>query len=163
MHLLHWVCTQLLTICLDIVSHKQLTWPTYTPHCCIHFSFCDLSIIILEPFMGVRSRRPVEHVGEMRLFPDPVCWPESGECNIRPLAAQLHSLQLTRGVVVASTGLPTVHHKASQAVLGADGPTLLIHWCLLFLVWVEDLITWEWYVTSCRNDFSTRGNLYLGN
>ena len=37
---------------------------------------------------------------------------------------QLHSLELNRGVVVTSTGLPIVHHEASQAVLGADGPTI---------------------------------------
>jgi len=35
--------------------------------------FCDLSIIILEPFVGVRSRRAVEHVGEMSLFLYPAC------------------------------------------------------------------------------------------
>ena len=43
----------------------------------------------------------------------------------RLLAVQLHSLELSRGVVVASTGLPTVHHEASQAVPGANGSTWL--------------------------------------
>jgi len=33
---------------------------------------------------------------------------------------QLHSLELNKAVVVVSTGMPTVHHKASQAVLGAS-------------------------------------------
>ena len=60
------VCTQLLTIShmisIDIVSHKQLIWHACTPHCVLHFSFSDLSIITLEP---LRSRRLVEHVGEM--------------------------------------------------------------------------------------------------
>jgi len=77
----------------------------------------------------------VEHVGDMRFFLDADHWspfnrvqagelsqveqsrqetyhslPESGGWSIRHLAAQLHSLQLNKGVVVASTGLPTVHH-----------------------------------------------------
>jgi len=30
-------------------------------------------------------------------------------------------------------------------------------WDFLTRVW--DLLTWKWYVTSCRNDFSTHGNL----
>ena len=63
-------------------------------------------------------------MGEVRLFLDPACIPESQGCSTRPLAAQLHSLELNRGVVVTSTGLPIVHHEASQAVLGADGPTI---------------------------------------
>ena len=60
---------------------------------------------------------------------------ESGGWSIRPCCSVVHSLDLNRGVAVASTGLTTVQHEASQAVPGANGSTWLIPWCLrLFLV-----------------------------
>jgi len=44
---------------------------------------------------------------------------------MRPLAAQLHSLEvvLNKGVVVVSTGLPTVHLKRYLMLMGPHGLT----------------------------------------
>ena len=71
----HCVCTWLLTItCIIMHRHclSQTTNMTHAPLIVVHFSFSNLSITKREPnFVGVRSRRPVEHAGEMRLFLDP--------------------------------------------------------------------------------------------
>jgi len=71
----HCVCTWLLTItCIIMHRHclSQTTNMTHAPLIVVHFSFSNLSISKREPkFVSVRSRRPVEHAREMRLFLDP--------------------------------------------------------------------------------------------
>ena len=50
-----------------------------------------------------------------------------------------HVPYLYKGVVVSSTGLPTVHHNATQPVLGANTFTRLIPRCLLVLLFILSL------------------------
>jgi len=58
------------------------------------------------------------------IFPNhsTVLYCESGGWSITPLDVQLHSLELNKGVVVASTGLPTVHHNKLRS-LSSDHAT----------------------------------------
>jgi len=52
----------------------------------------------------------------------------------------------------------SLHHHTWTTYIDPGGLwSMWERWDFLARVW--DLLTWKWYVTSCRNDFSTHGNL----
>ena len=70
----HCVCTQLLTISSMIMHRHCFSKNWYDTHATSMSSVLasvTSPFVKREPFVGIRSRRPVEDMGEMRLLPDP--------------------------------------------------------------------------------------------
>ena len=147
--------------------HRHALSLTNKWHWCIHFSFSDLSIEplwVLDPgglwsTGGALSSWTFKTVN---LSFSPSLQAESYYSHILPSSAckhlesggwsmtQVHSLELSKGAVVVSTGLSTVPVHCAPQGLSSCTWCSWAHMALMsspFPCLSGDLLNWEWYVT----------------